>query len=87
MEEISWSVGELCYTLHLLTPKRFPISGKSVTSHGQNPLKARGIRQIFLHKSASFFHTHFMPYKLQSSKSIFDLTLRESIHIEAHQNI
>ena len=26
-----------------------------------------------------------MPYKLQSSKSIFDLTLRESIHIEAHQ--
>ena len=87
MEEISWTVGELCYTLHLLTPKRFPISGKSVTCHGQNSLKALMHQTIFFHKGAFFFHNHFKPYKFQSSKSIFDRTLRESIHTEAHQNI
>ena len=45
----------------------------------------------FLYISVHFFPykhlKHFKPYKLQSSTSIFDLTLRESSYTKAHQNI
>ena len=57
----------------------------------QSIIESSDASDKFLYISVHFFSykhfKHFKPYKLQSSTSIFDLTLRESSYTKAHQNI
>lgn len=76
---------ELCDTLYLPTPKCFPLVEKVSLAIGQNSLKVWMHQANFCFVSVHFFSyknfklckTLEVPSSCQSTKLMFDLTLRE----------